>query len=379
MVTLPLRRRLGIVLNDRQITAVLMHPKNDTIDWWRTAPLEQDTDDTVATTLATVLESLPRASHLTIPPRVTIFLGSQYARWKTVRNLPATRDRRVLEQIVATAPHRFFLGEPGGLVTTSAQVIELGVIDAGAVPRTMVEQLSQALYTRGIAVAAVTPLASVLDLTLPRPASNGVPSSVSVTLQALSAITPQTPVYRTSPQRDPNRTRTMVRWIGAVIALSIVVALLLPAVLAWQTSTTARQTIAQLASVRAEVQNEARDVAELVGVLEETAAFTATRLSHTQLLAVLNEAMPAGAAITMLRTDSSGILLTVLAPRAADIITRLEAVPMVRNVAVVGPVTPEATAAEILERLTVRFQYRQSQDALIPLDMMTHESTEASL
>ena len=77
----------------------------------------------------------------------------------------------------------------------------------------------------------------------------------------------------------------------------------------------------------------------------------------TFLAVALAHALPDGAALLALHVDSSGGSVVALAPRAAALLTRLEQVPHLAALEIVGPVTRETDSGHAVERVTIRFRW----------------------
>jgi hypothetical protein len=75
-------------------------------------------------------------------------------------------------------------------------------------------------------------------------------------------------------------------------------------------------------------------------------------------LGALAEVLSPDAMIVSMRLDSAGGTFVALAPRAADVLSSLEKIPLVAVPEIVGPVTPERIATVERERFTVRFRWQ---------------------
>jgi hypothetical protein len=118
----------------------------------------------------------------------------------------------------------------------------------------------------------------------------------------------------------------------------------------------AERAVTDLAGEHAVAIEVRQRVEQVTLALDEVARFSEARRSPLALLAALTAALPAASAIVTLKVDSAGGTIVALAPRAALIVTQLEAVEAIVAPEITGPVSREIVAGRELERVTVRFR-----------------------
>ena len=371
-VRLPRGRRLGLTVTACEL-GVLAVRGRDIIECREQIPLGPDDN------LGSAVQHILRRALMHIPaawsrstPTVWVALDLPSSQVKTIRGLPLVEDARILAQILAATPERFFLGHPQRIVTAGARVIAPGVAESVAFDATTLDEIQRACTALGLRVACFAP-ASVALLHTPK---EGQHLQGDMLFDAAYGVTQVA-------QREPLAVRPRVHmpasgapyrrqlFVAAIVACaSIVMAILAPPLLAIRTTRMARQTIATLAPARATALATEREVATITAEIGIVQAFERHRISKTLLLAQLTQALPAGAAVTALTADTTGTTVVVLAPKAADVVQGIEEILGVSHVELLGPVTREASSANPaiggsisksalpteLERVTVRFQ-----------------------
>lgn len=185
------------------------------------------------------------------------------------------------------------------------------------------------------------------------------------------------------------------RWRLAAASVALLLAgcsaLLLRPLTAMRAEHAATARLAELGPLRAEAARMQHDLAQVSAALADVERFAGSRRSPTLLLAGLARALPEGSALVTVRlesdargrartgqdpravtgADTTGVVVTLLAPRAAPVLGAIEKLPGVVAPQLVGPVTREVaggasvsavgrsverTTLETLERMTVRFR-----------------------
>jgi hypothetical protein len=282
-------------------------------------------------------------------------------------------DARVVAQVLAATPERFFLSSAGGLVITGARMMAPGVAEAAAFDVAMLDEIQNACAAVRLQTTLFVPV-EVAVMTAPDEDESGQ------TPKALAAAYGATRVARHEPlalrwgrseslSAPEHHQRLRVAGIAAVVSATIAVAT--PVGLALRTSRIARHTIAALAPARANALTTERDVATMAAAIADVETFEQHRVSKTRLISQLTQALPATAVITTFTTDTTGTTVVVLAPRAADVVRGIEEMLGTTHVEMLGPVTREVTGATVstpvppppgratateMERVTVRFR-----------------------
>jgi len=149
------------------------------------------------------------------------------------------------------------------------------------------------------------------------------------------------------------------RWRLAAAAIAVVFAgagwLTAPGVSAQLAERDASSYLTRLADARRDVTYAERELAKVTDALNEVNGFDAPRYAITVLLADITRALPDESALVTLHLKRGAGNLVALTPRAATVLTSLDAIPGVEGVEIIGPVTREVLAGRTLERVTVRF------------------------
>lgn len=332
-------------------------------------------------------------------PRVAAALGPSASHVRHLAGLPALTDTRALAALVRENAPRFFLRNGIPLETTGVR--STGAYDgwAGALEQPVVNAIASGCRTAGLRLDAILPAAVALAAALPeaefcwadgstrlairttngsiarlRRAANtsdgsAIAAPVVPQLHRLgdegwrfadaygaSLVRADEPLALRATARDSvasSRGRLRAAWLA--VAASAVFALSAPPTI---------DLVERARAARAEtvLGKEARDAAALnqelrrvSAALSEAADFAASRRSALGLIAAITNALPAGTAVLMLRADSSGGSLALVAPQAAQAIASLDAATGIVSPTAVGPVTRELIGTQELERATVRF------------------------
>ena len=190
---------------------------------------------------------------------------------------------------------------------------------------------------------------------------------------------------RRASRRRSEETSSIPRWRLAValaaLLLAASAAFLARPLAAVRAERAAAARLAQLGPARVQATRMRGDLAQVSAALTEVERFADRRRSPTFLLAGLARALPKGSALVTVRMDTTGVLLTLLAPRAAPVLGAIERLPGVASPQIVGPVTREVVVAggavgssadagesverTTLERMTVRFRLVATEPAAV--------------
>jgi type IV pilus assembly PilN-like protein len=340
-------RRIGVMVGSDSVAVVCTD--GGEIEWCSSAPIG---DVSVGEAVEALLRSTPR---LWWPrPQITVALGAPQHQSKIVRGLPPITDVRALARVVAATPQRFFLDLSGGLATTGVRVDEPGVITVAAFSIEAIDGIVEAGRRAGYTVGRIVPA----DIAMTALAEEQRSHSCAIALSA--ALLPSTATVVLRVRRVTTRRARLAKRLAGIAAavIAIVVCATGPAIRARYVAADAERQLASMTGARRDALATSRQLAADVRSINAVAAFERGRSSATLLLAQLADALPTGAAVLTLRADSSGVTVTALAPRAAELVQDMEEIPGVEQSTIVGPVTHETVGAAELERITLHFRVR---------------------
>lgn len=337
-------------------------------------------------------------------PRAYVAVGASAAQLKKLAGLPPVKDPAALAQLVRESAGRFFLKNGVPLVVSGVRAADEGSAWAAAVEAPVVAEVLAACAARRVRVAAIVPaplavaravsdgaialddgtasvvvtVASRMPVAIRRAvtgdAAPGVGDGTAGIVPALAALGDEAPDYAAAygatqlEAREPlaitatggataaaHRTGGIFAAAAVLVAVAwAVIAPVLAATLALRADT--RALAATRAPVEAALARE-RALEATTTLLTELDAFARDRRSATLLLADLAHALPTASAMVDLQVDSAGGTLVALAPRAADVVKAVDALPTLSGVAIVGPVTRETAGTREVERVTLRFRF----------------------
>lgn len=359
-------------------------------------------DEPLARTIGLLLADapLPRWPR----PTVVAAVGPSHAQTKRLVGLPPVTDSARLGALVRESASRFFLKNGVPLVATWRPAAE-GAPWGAALEQPVLEAIDEACRARRVKLAAIVPTVAVLgraaddaseaghvrwrdgelfldlafqagELVTARRASDaatltrgeGLHSAMLTALgpdgsrfaDALGAARARPDSVLAWRRRGDPESPTAPRWRLAAAAVATIVAgiafLVAPGVAAHFAEREGRERLTKLAPVRRDVAYAEREFAKLTGALGEVAAFDGRRYPMIPLLADITRALPDESALVTLHLARDAGNLVALTPRAAAVLTKLEAIPGIEGAEIVGPVTREVLAGKTLERVTVRFR-----------------------
>jgi hypothetical protein len=319
-----------------------------------------------------------------------------------LHGLPSTIDLELLAAVVRESADHFFTGATDvvpGVVHRSGEDVTGAGFD-----RRLLEAMSGAAHEHGLSVACVVPTAATLPLAFrPGPLKwrdgdvemsfmrdgqlfgdvrwdvsaedeEGASGEALPALHAAGAdhrrfadafaatrvMAPVSSRFLSAPlaskgTQTVSRGRATVAVIACAVALLIVV--LAPLFSAMRAERTSLHEIAQVRGRLAAVMEIDQELARVTQSLKAISDLRARRRSALIFLGQLVHGLPAGSAAVTLRLDSLGGTLTVLGPRADDIVARLDSVPGIGTPEIVGPVTRENVGGQVLDRIMVRFRH----------------------
>lgn len=391
--------RIGLGVSEDMVRAVAV--RDGRVIWGAESSVESQPIDVA---VAELLRAAPlrRWSR----PRIVAAVGPARSQLRRISGLPRVTDPKALAQMIGESVGRFFLRNGVPLVTTGVRREGRNDGWSAAIEQPVVASLDSGCRARGLRLSAVVPTMAVLQhalegesllwrdgevyarLTLvgnrlsalrrvntiagDTDVGGGDPPRSVAPLNALgteswrfadaygAAVTSTTDDLAHRPARAP-RARPVPAWrlwlAGAAFVLALAAALLVPTLVRRRASARATAELSRLAKQRGAAVAAESDLAHLSAALDEVAAFERDRRSTTRFLGAVAHALPAGAALVTLRTDSTGGLLVALTPRAALLIGKLEDVPNLSTPTIVGPVTREVAGGAEVERVTIRFRW----------------------
>lgn len=394
--------RIGIAIGSEALRAVCV--RGGKVLW--AAQSARAPEQSLAACIEEILAGIPTRRLRRMP--VDVAVGPHAAQVKLLAGLPPVSDPRVLASLVRESSASFFLRNGSALVTTGVRVAGEGRVWAAAIEAETIEAIraacrSQRLKLRSIApTAAVLPLAarnerftwrdgevgleiarSGPDLELIRrlPATLLPPDApVLEPVEALASFGPDAWRYadaygatlvssNASLALGPDGVRPLadslpVRRLAlpAMIAAVGVIALALSPLRAQWTAERAR---AALDATRAtetwrDLLASAAEIEHVTGVLNEIAAFTASRPDRAGLLGDLALAMPDGSALLRLEVDGTEGKLVAVTPQASALLMTLRSLPRFSSVDLVGEVTRQTVGGQELERVMIEFRLKDA-------------------
>ena len=381
--------RLGLAVARHEVRGVVV---SDGEIVWRAARGVAP-DEPLSEAIVAVLADAP--ARRTWPrTRVVATIGPSASQVKELTGLPDIHDRRVVSQLVAANPSRFFL-RPAGAVVAGPVWHTQNAWWAAIFDGATIASIELAAQKLGIHLEACVPAPTAVA----RAHRNGLvicedgDARVGVTVRdgqwisvrrAVADAPPAAPhnalaklgheharyadaygaacCNRRSPlalRREKRRDSSRRLRRPAVIAAGIVTLL---AAFSARGALAARQIAAseeRLKALRAggvEWATTAARLQETNATIDQIARFADARISTVQLLASITAALPESTAVVSLRVDSISASIVLISASAAAVIPRLAAIPGIADVRASGTLTREIVAGARLQRIAVRFR-----------------------
>jgi hypothetical protein len=333
-----------------------------------------------------------------------VAVGPSLVQVKRLSGLPLLQDPSALSAVIREGAGRFFLRNGIPLLTTDVSLIEPGTGWAAAFEAPVVEQVQRVCVDADFALRDIVPAAIAVgqvagsgELTWTdgyvraelayrdrdlvairqlRVAHDGERTEAMQPLlshPALASLGDNAMDYADAygatrvergtrlafsaggASRVGASSRTRLRIAAAMFCISAVAVLLVPPLLAVRSAARARTRLVLIAPEVRKVRGIERELGQVSSTLQRVSEFTADRGSVTALLGRITAALPEHAAIVTIEVDSARGTMVALAPRASQVTDALEKVSGVASPQVVGPITPVATRAGDVERVTIRF------------------------
>lgn len=350
---------------------------------------------------------------------VTVAVGPSCAQLRRLTRLPPVPPG-TLEALIQENAARFFLRNGVPVVTTSVERDEDGSFWAGAIEQPVIAAVAAACAKHRLRLSGVVPTAAVLHHALLSDsitwvdggfaalveydrghvvAYRRVSSDPSVAGTGLTAAELKPPLREVpgagwrfadaygaalegprpilachpaavSARSHPWRSsRFLPGGVACVLALGV--AAIAPGVASVRDEHRSRQALAALGPAADEAVLAEHQYAVAYSELHELRRFSSESRPVTLLLASITEALAAPAMLTRIQFDSAGGTLTALAPSASSILQQLEGIHAITDLAIVGPVLPEADFPEAapqspdsqkrVVRVTIRYKWSHGQ------------------
>ncbi len=397
--------RTGISIHRSAIHCVSVRGR--TVVWTHVEPLD---DANWREALERALRRVPRSRMRW--PRVRIVLGPQLSQLRTLGGLPDTLHPRVLAAALDENSERFFLRGPARLVVSAPMrgpdgKLFAAAFDSGAVATVAAAAAACRVIPECVA-ASIAALPSALVVSEGGAAFEwGVAEErVSVQLHAGRAVNSHrvfggavvdgaagsacsapplradiaehgethaaafgaavmdprlVPALRSKDLRPVDEKPTHAIRIAAAVTLAAAIAtwLFAPALVMTRAAMRAESYMAEHGVVQRRTARAVSDVHRTASAVNRVNAFRAQRRSMVAMLGHLTDALPDSTAVTSLRVDSLGGNMVLMSPRVMPVLAALLNVSDLEAVQSAGPVTREVIGGRELERLTVRFRFRQ--------------------
>jgi hypothetical protein len=358
-------KRIGLHVGQNEITAVIV--ERGKVIWSAATPLQADsgaiTAAHIAVSLGALLSRLPRDSWRT--QRVTTAFGLPWGRVKLVKGVPAISRRRELVSMLRLSTNRFVASTRPVIITGAIAVADGsdGEICIGIADVSLMEAVTRAITAQKLRVGCIVPAAAIklveetLEMRDADPAYNGYETGIAIAARIAGAdrslklgLRPSDNPAAIAP--DTSRRRVTVA-AGCLVAAGLVY-FGSQLNIERQNVTRDRLAIHKIAVVSDSVAREDADLGHLNRDLISTTSFARRRISTALLLGAITQALPAEAAITTLRIDTTTVDVVTLSPRTAAVIDALADVPSLATPTIIGPVSRETVGPRELERATIR-------------------------
>lgn len=359
-------RTVAIVVDDSDVTVALV--ERGRILWFAVAPLGQnaacDNASEMERVLYTLLDDVPIAGWPR--PRANAGVGGPMGRVKHVRGLPPVQKRRDLLAMLRLSSARF-VATPNRVVITGARVLGPGEADVGIIDHAVIDAVTNAVQRAGLRVGRIVPTAGLTVVAAPREFHDGFVDDESTADILATRVAKRVAMlgssellalgWRDNPaiiRRDVSVAR--VTLAAAMLAIAIVASVAGHVSIARAAIERDRMADRRIAAVADTAAAEARELGRISRDLATVASFSIRRVSASLILGGITDALPAEAALTMVRMDTAGVDVVTLSPRTAAVTDALGDVPEITNPSIIGPVSRETIGAHELERATIRMR-----------------------
>jgi len=355
-------KRIGLHVGENEITAVIIEWGK--VVWSAATPLQVNSGTITAAHVVIALDSLlsrlPRDSWRTL--RVTTAFGLPWGRVKLVKGVPAIGRRRELESMLRLNTNRF-VASTRPVIITGAIAVSEGEVSIGIVDVSLMEGVTRAIANQKLRVGCIVPAAAIklIEKTSETrdgdPVSDGHATGIAIATRVAGADRSLKLGLRPSDNPSavvPDTSRRRVSIAAACLVAAGLVYLGSQLNIERQNMTRDRLAVRKIAVVSDSVAREDADLGRLHRDLITTTSFARRRISTALLLGAITQALPADAAITTLRIDTTTVDVVTLSPRTAAVVDALADVPSLATPTIIGPVSRETVGPRELERATIR-------------------------
>ena len=399
--------RLGISVRRDECAGLIL--RRGRVRWRRR--VGRGSIDGVRAAIAELLATAPtRRAHV----RVTVALGASYTQVKRIGGVPSAMRADLASRLVRENVTSFFLRTSPRLVTTGVQRSDDGAAWSAALDAALVEEVIEALHGAGFRPPVFIPEPVAASIMLAPGTHHVVDGDVGMEFTttnrgalerirrlrrasdddggddairewtveslhepsaAIRSLGEEARHYRAAfaaatcppnhpltwrPPPDPQRVRSLARWRVGVAAVALVLsataAATAPGIRAAVDVGRSLRLAERGEAPRVEAERIEAELRNVTAALDRVDRFASRRYDIPLVLAELAQAIPDSTALLSLRVDSVETSLSVLTPRAADVIVDLASVERVVSPRIVGSVMREGAARTPLERATIRFR-----------------------
>lgn len=345
-----------------EITIVIVERRR--VVWSASAQVEAEPGTTavqrVISSAGSLLDRLPKGTWPAM--RVVTALGAPWSRTKLLNGVPAVHRRRELVSMLRLNTSRF-VASTRPVIITGANVISAGEVQIGIADLSMVEALTRVIADHGLRVGSIIPTAALQSSDdasgSPVDESDAVDHAAGVAIASRAANT-----WRSSKlglhARDnpaaviPDASRGRVALAAGILAAVGLAYFGSQWDIERGNVARDRAAIHGIAMASDSVAREDADLGRLSRDLVTTTSFSRRRVSTALLLGAITQALPAEAAITTLRIDTTTVDIVTLSPRTAGVVDALADVSALAAPTIIGPVSRETVGQRELERATIR-------------------------
>lgn len=362
-----MRRRsgLGISVGDGTIRVACV--AGDSLEW--SLEGEVPAELTVGDALRALLDRAPAASVRGRP--VVIVVDASVVQVRPLDGFPTSTDATMRSRVLEEGARRWFLLRAGGLVTVGPVDSSDSAPWGAAYARSTVDELRAVVESMGAVEIRCIPARELRDAallpsirgasdTVDEPATATADPASRAALDAAWLARDRRPVPlelggATAGESTVSRVRARVAAGVAAVAAFAAVAAYPAALLLTHARLTADE--ARMAESYAEIAPMVDSAARLSDALDAVARRQLSRRAWISPIEAIAAALPTGTAAVTLRADSVNAVLVVLGPRAGAAVDLLEGIPGIASPTLLGPVTTEAIAGQLMERATIGFTH----------------------
>jgi hypothetical protein len=321
--------------------------------------------DTLRAELQRALSEMPRPRFGR--PRVTVTVDASSVRVKRLAGLPPVRNTLTLRRLVEQQLSRFFIG-----ATTSAVHVAVDCRNESAFAalydESIVRAITEACSNSNMKLLAIRPPSGIAArsgevVREPRGCGHALGDEVG----ALGSGKFRAGPLAWRPQSDTGSTRAIVRaGLLAILAASCVAAVGAKGLRADFAARAAESRLLALRRFKPAIDSTESEIAKMQTMNLETTRFRLGRRYVTELLGQLATSLPESTAITSLRVDSTGAMVTLLSNDVDETVRALLEDPYFASAQLQGGVVEEVVGPAHLERAAIHLVTRYSARGRLP-------------